>query len=119
MATITGVMGEPWEPSLGIRAMMASIAKTQKLLASTTAVRSHLTPLLLQQQRMAGLTASVAAAQTAMKPLLDALDRSQLQQIAAGLPSVQTSLLSQRAGGSRANSSSPDWSSSDAKPRLT
>ncbi|MGA5441530.1 hypothetical protein ACPCKW_18675 [Streptomyces griseoincarnatus] len=85
MATITAVMGEPWEPNPGLRAMLASMAKTQKLLASTTALRQ--TPLLLQQQRLASLTASLSAAQTAMKPLLDALDRSQLQRIAAGMPS--------------------------------
>jgi hypothetical protein len=85
MATITSLMGEPWEPDPGLRAMLASIAKTQKLYASTSALRQA--PLLLQQQRLASLTASLLAAQTAMKPLFDALDRSQLHEIAAGMPS--------------------------------
>ena len=88
-------MGEPWEPDPGIRAMLASIAKTQKALvglASVDAVQQQLdqqlAPLLAWQQHQAGLTASLASAQTAMKPLLDALDLSALQQIAAGMPSL-------------------------------
>lgn len=85
---ITAGVGQPFEPSPGTRALLASIARTQRQLQPILQIQQQLEPLLAHQRRIAALSASSAAIQP-MGQLLGALDRSGFQRIAENMSTIR------------------------------
>ncbi|MGA4867177.1 hypothetical protein ACPB9J_31550 [Streptomyces lavendulocolor] len=83
--TIAAAAGDPFEPSPGMRALLSSIAETQRRLEPVMRTQRQITAVLEQQRRIAAVSSSLSALRS-LQPALSVTDSSAFGGISERLP---------------------------------